>query len=59
MPEHVEFKIKLSIIEIYLESIRDLIDTDKINLKLRESPSKGVFIEDVTEVYATSEDEIN
>jgi kinesin family member 5 len=29
-PDHVEFKIKVSIVEIYMEKIRDLLDISKV-----------------------------
>lgn len=35
--------------EIYNEAIRDLLDPRKDNLQVRESPSKGIFIDEVTE----------
>jgi len=35
-PEDIEFTVKVSMIEIYNEKIRDLLDPKKINLKVRE-----------------------
>ncbi|KAL4429074.1 hypothetical protein ABPG74_022160 [Tetrahymena malaccensis] len=57
-PSHIEFKIKLSIVEIYLEKIRDLLDPSKVNLTVREDRTHGVYIQDVTEKYVTSEKEV-
>jgi kinesin family protein 5 len=31
-PENLEFRIKVSIVEIYMEKIRDLLDLEKTNL---------------------------
>ena len=36
-PEDIEFTVKVSMIEIYNEKIRDLLDPKKINLKIKES----------------------
>ena len=35
-PDHIEFRIKISIVEIYMEKIRDLLDNTKQNLVVRE-----------------------
>jgi kinesin family protein 5 len=29
-PDHIEFRIKISIVEIYMEKIRDLLDISKV-----------------------------
>jgi len=58
--ESIEWQIKVSIVEIYMEKIRDLLDDTKINLKLRERAGKGVYIENATEMYvATGEELLN
>lgn len=57
-PKHVEFKIKLSIVEIYLEKIRDLLDPTRNNLQVREDRTRGVYIQDVVEKFVSSEAEI-
>ena len=56
--EDIEFTVKVSMIEIYMERIRDLLDPRKINLQVHESKDKGVFIEDVTETYVTESVEV-
>eukprot|EP01064_Diplonema_japonicum_P034844 TRINITY_DN7353_c0_g1_i1.p1 TRINITY_DN7353_c0_g1~~TRINITY_DN7353_c0_g1_i1.p1 ORF type:complete len:838 (+),score=239.38 TRINITY_DN7353_c0_g1_i1:60-2573(+) len=57
---HIEFSIKVSYVEIYLEKIRDLLDTTKVNLQLREDfkGGKGVYIAEATEQYVGCPDEI-
>lgn len=57
-PNHIEFRIKISIVEIYLEKIKDLLDTSKVNLHVREDRTRGVYIQDVTEKYVSTEAEI-
>lgn len=56
--EHIEFLVKVSIVEIYNERIRDLLDPKKDNLKVHEDKARGVFIGEVTETYVGSEQEI-
>jgi kinesin family protein 5 len=57
-PETIEWRIKITSVEIYMEKVRDLIDTSKNNLKIRESATKGIYIEDVTEIYVGEEEEV-
>lgn len=56
--EHIEFLVKVSIVEIYNERIRDLLDPKKDNLKVHEDKARGVFIGEVTETYVGCEQEI-
>eukprot|EP00747_Dinoflagellata_sp_TGD_P117080 gnl/TRDRNA2_/TRDRNA2_172530_c0_seq2.p1 gnl/TRDRNA2_/TRDRNA2_172530_c0~~gnl/TRDRNA2_/TRDRNA2_172530_c0_seq2.p1 ORF type:complete len:677 (-),score=177.21 gnl/TRDRNA2_/TRDRNA2_172530_c0_seq2:306-2336(-) len=56
--EHIEFLVKVSIVEIYNERIRDLLDPQKDNMKIHEDKVRGVFIGEVTESYVGSEQEI-
>ncbi len=42
--EHVEFRIKVSLVEIYMEKIRDLLDISRVDLKIREDKTRGVYI---------------
>lgn len=57
-PAHIEFTVKVSIVEIYMEKIRDLLDATKVNLKVREDKRKGIYIEDVTEVFISQMSEV-
>lgn len=57
-PDHLEFTVKVSYAEIYMEKIRDLIDTTKTNLKIHEDRSRGVYIADLTEEYVSEEGEV-
>lgn len=47
--EGIEFTIKCSFLEIYKEVIRDLLNPKGFNLKVRETPSRGVWVEGLTE----------
>jgi len=55
---NLEFLVKASYIEIYMEKIRDLLDSSKSNLKVREEKSKGIWVEGATEVYVSSEQDV-
>lgn len=43
-PDHLEYRIKVSIVEIYMEKIKDLLDNDKTNLHVREDKNRGIYI---------------
>jgi kinesin family protein 5 len=45
-------------IEIYMETVKDLFDPKKNNLKIHEDKVKGIYIEDVTETYVGDEAEV-
>ena len=47
--------IKMSVIEIYNETVNDLIDTNKKNLEIRESP-KGIYLNNLSECIITNFD---
>jgi len=57
-PDHVEFRLKVSLVEIYMERLRDLLDIAKTDLKIREDKNRGIYIQDVTEQYVSEENEI-
>jgi len=54
----IEFTLKLSFVEIYCEKIRDLLEPDNNNLKIKELPSGELALANVTELYVTDEDGI-
>ena len=37
-PDYIEWTFKVGIVEIYCEKLRDLLDSTKTNLKIRENP---------------------
>ena len=49
--EGTDFMIKVSMIEIYQEKIRDLFDVSKVNLNVREDTIKGIYVEGASERY--------
>ena len=56
--EEHEFTVKVSMLEIYMEKIRDLLDIERVNLHIREDKSKAVYIEDLSEYYVSSKKEV-
>lgn len=41
-----------------MEKLRDLLDVNKLDLKIRSDKKKGIFIEDLTEKYISSPEEV-
>lgn len=54
----IEFSVKVAYCEIYLEKIKDLLDTNKTNLKIHEDRARGVYIEGLSEQYVSCEEEV-
>jgi kinesin family protein 5 len=55
LSENIEFTVKVSMAEIYMEHVKDLLDPSKVNLQIKENRQKGVYIQDITERYIGSE----
>ena len=53
--ENIEFTVKVSMLEIYMEKIRDLLDPSKSNMQIKTDKNKGIFIADLTERYIGSD----
>lgn len=58
MQAELEFIVRVSYIEIYLEKIRDLLEPTSNNLSVRESRERGVWVAGATEVCCASADEM-
>mmetsp|Transcript_4378 Transcript_4378/g.6951 ORF Transcript_4378/g.6951 Transcript_4378/m.6951 type:complete len:491 (-) Transcript_4378:2208-3680(-) len=58
-PEY-DYEIQVSYVEIYMEKIKDLLNpkNQNGNLKIRESKTKGTFIQSVTEVWVANKSEV-
>ena len=56
--QDIEFSIKCSYLEIYMEKIKDLLDVKKTNLSVKNDKVKGLYIEDATEVFVGNTDEM-
>lgn len=53
-----KYSVIVSIAEIYKESIKDLLDPAKTNLRIVKSKSRGTIIKDVTEYLCADELEV-
>ncbi|KAH7840640.1 hypothetical protein Vadar_019576 [Vaccinium darrowii] len=45
-----KYSIKLSMVEIYMEKVRDLFDLSKDNIQIKESKVQGIILSGVTEI---------
>lgn len=50
-----EYTLKCSMLEIYKENLRDLLETSPKSLKIKECPRKGIYVQGLTQVCVTSE----
>lgn len=57
-PDSFEFRIKISLYEIYNERIHDLLDMSKSNLKVLDCQVRGTFVQDLTEIWVSEPIEI-
>ncbi|PCH41538.1 kinesin-domain-containing protein [Wolfiporia cocos MD-104 SS10] len=56
---HVGFTVEVSYIEIYNEKVRDLLNPKNTgNLRVREHPSLGPYVEDLSKLVVSSYDEM-
>ncbi|EPS31426.1 hypothetical protein PDE_06381 [Penicillium oxalicum 114-2] len=58
--KHLNVTVEVSYLEIYNERVRDLLNpSNKGNLKVREHPSTGPYVEDLAKLVVRSFDEID
>ncbi|KAL0488632.1 hypothetical protein AKO1_015673 [Acrasis kona] len=56
---NLEFTVKVSFFEIYMERIYDLLEPSKANLQVKEDTiGKTFFVENLTEIYVSSDVEV-
>merc|ERR1719322_580484 len=58
MEENLEFHIKVSYFEIYLDKCRDLLDPSKVNLAVHEDKDHQVYVKGATERFVSSPEEV-
>jgi kinesin family protein 5 len=56
--ENIEFTVKVSMLEIYLENVKDLLNPIKDRLVIKQDPKLGIFIPDMTEKYISCPEEV-
>lgn len=54
--ENISFQFKLSVVQIYKEVIYDLLTGEK-HLQIKESPTRGIYVDGLSEVYLSSVDD--
>ncbi|XP_073711238.1 kinesin heavy chain [Misgurnus anguillicaudatus] len=58
MDENLEFHIKVSYFEIYMDKIRDLLDVSKTNLAVHEDKNRVPFVKGCTERFVSNPDDV-
>ncbi|CAN6641170.1 hypothetical protein TRVA0_018S01948 [Trichomonascus vanleenenianus] len=57
-PSDIEYMVRVSYMEIYMEKIRDLLDPRNDNLSIHEDKARGVYVKDLSEEYVASAREV-
>lgn len=57
-PMNIEYTVKVSYMEIYMEKIRDLLDPIHDNLPVHEEKNRGVYVKGLLEIYVSSVGEV-
>lgn len=53
-----EFVLRCSLFEVYREQLRDLLDTGNPNLRIKETPRQGVFVDGLAQEYVACEEDV-
>jgi kinesin family protein 5 len=56
---NIEYTVRVSYMEIYMERIRDLLVPQNDNLPIHEEKTRGVYVKGLMEVYVSSVDEVH
>jgi hypothetical protein len=55
----VDFVLSCSMLEIYKETLYDLLNPERtMDLKIKESPRRGIYVEGLTQISVVSEEEL-
>lgn len=57
-PGNIEYTVRVSYMEIYMERIRDLLNPSNDNLPIHEEKSRGVYVKGLLEIYVSSVQEV-
>lgn len=57
-PSNIEYTVRVSYMEIYMERIRDLLVPQNDNLPVHEEKNRGVYVKGLLEVYVSSQEEV-
>ncbi|KAI6245056.1 Kinesin heavy chain [Erysiphe necator] len=57
-PSSIEYTVRVSYMEIYMERIRDLLAPHNDNLPVHEEKNRGVYVKGLLEIYVSSIQEV-
>ncbi|KAK7956272.1 kinesin heavy chain [Apiospora aurea] len=57
-PANIEYTVRVSYMEIYMERIRDLLQPQNDNLPVHEEKNRGVYVKGLLEIYVSSVQEV-
>ncbi|KAI1327462.1 kinesin-domain-containing protein [Xylariaceae sp. FL0255] len=57
-PPTIEYTVRVSFMEIYMERIRDLLAPQNDNLPVHEEKNRGVYVKGLLEIYVSSVEEV-
>ncbi|OQD72574.1 hypothetical protein PENDEC_c020G04656 [Penicillium decumbens] len=57
-PSNIEYTVRVSYMEIYMEKIRDLLMPHNDNLPVHEEKARGVYVKGLLEIYVSSVQEV-
>lgn len=57
-PSTIEYTVRVSYMEIYMERIRDLMAPQNDNLPVHEEKNRGVYVKGLLEIYVSSVQEV-
>lgn len=57
-PGNIEYTVRVSYMEIYMERIRDLLAPQNDNLPIHEEKNRGVYVKGLLEIYVSSVQEV-
>lgn len=57
-PSTIEYTVRVSYMEIYMERIRDLLQPSNDNLPVHEEKNRGVYVKGLLEIYVSSVQEV-
>jgi kinesin family protein 5 len=55
---NIEYTVRVSYMEIYMERIRDLMQPQNDNLPIHEEKNRGVYVKGLLEIYVSSVEEV-
>ncbi|CAN1290622.1 Kinesin-like protein KIN-12F [Linum perenne] len=57
--KHINYQCRCSFLEIYNDQIGDLLDPVQRNLEIMDDPKNGLYVENLTEEYVTSYEDLS